>query len=418
MSNLVIRKSTLVIMILFSSVVFVEPVRKIFKPTIGMSYVTSFGTFLLILSLVLLFFTPVHLLKSKKRALGYFLPIFLFSVLTISHNLYFKTDFVTGYSVTVLTPLFVAFFLILMIDKNEVNEVLFKITKLFSIYLIINIIYWALFLRTKLDPSSGLSFARMGGTLAPTVLLGYTILLIFPLIFVFFKNSYKKFMIPVIILFVVAAFLTGSRGALWFILLELIIFLLLTKYKNKTLTIFSIILLAFVGLSLLLNKGIGFDRFFMLEHSSRTESWATGLYYWTNLDFIKQLLGTGFGTVYPYQEWVSNGSNVWYNYFYLNGRFSIVHPHNSYVWVLAELGVIGLLLFIQPIIRAGILIIRKCLTIGFSVDDLPFLLVFLNFILVNMLSSALIHTPSVALLWWFLLFLLIEKYKNVIGGKL
>jgi O-antigen ligase len=397
------NRITLIILFVFSSVFFTGPVRSMIPEKIFGDYITSFGFFLYLITLLTLPVSPLLFLKKRSYLNIYiYVSCFLFVIIQLTIDL-FNGDNMSSYPylITIICPIYIANLINVIIIKKESYLFMKGIVTFFILYLLVNIIYYALFLAPKLNISSGLSYPRMGGTLAPTVLLGYIIMFLFPVfIYIFEKEILRgnyKYWIS-IFLIIIASFLTGSRGSLWFVLLTLSIFLIKNIKRPKFIIILSIIILLL--LSYIFKADINYERFTNTDDHSRTSSWSAGITYWNNSDVQEKVFGYGLGTIYPYQSWIKQGSVSWDNSFFLGDKISVIHPHNSYIWILVEGGIIGLLFLIIPFILSfkSLISIKNNTLMSF------YLILTLIFLLLSgSLGSGLMHTPSFSILWWVVL---------------
>lgn len=146
-----------------------------------------------------------------------------------------------------------------------------------------------------------------------------------------------------------------------------------------------------------------FPRLLLFSNESRLATVVDNLGVFTTQPFLEQLLGSGIGMFYPYQLWLSNSSLACfhnYNHFFYNGVSLLVQPHNIFVYVLMESGVLGLALFTFTIIKA---ISGKKTTKGKTT------LVYKMFVITSFfllfVEATFFVEPGSASLWWFILML-------------
>lgn len=405
-------RALIVTLILMSPSLLVGPLRRPLTVNLENGVIPPFGTVLLILFLVT---SPILLaLWIRSCRIGRYRRILmvetLFIILAVAVDLSSSDGEPKSlpFLLTAIPPLYLAVALRAFTGAARVKRVWLQFIITLTVYLVVNIIVWAVYFAPQQGPSPGLSYRRMGGTLAPDVLLGYLITTTLPveLYFIDTRGGKPTFAdIATIFVLLLASFLTGSRGSLWFSLLSLMIWAVKGRRLSK---IAFLSVLALAALLVIRMSGVEIGRFAMAQDTSRTSSWQAALVYWSRLPLLDKIVGAGWGRVYPYYDWIRNGQPTWDNQFYLGEMISIVHPHNAFIWALVEGGIAGAILFFWPfwevvfacLIRsAG----SKSKSGRFSGQNLLLWVAIALLIAFNALSSALIHTPNVALIWWFLL---------------
>ena len=235
--------------------------------------------------------------------------------------------------------------------SDEEKLLLFRWSVLvFFVYLVVNGLYWLIFLDPLGNPSPRVPYRRMGGAQAAVVELGILV----PALCAFGLSlrprnrphrRYSKGLFILLSLFGVAATASRTGIALLSIVLGIIVFS--RNERSWSIRAFGIIILALGGW-LMASSVVGDYRYFAWEMSGggRVDSWSAAWSYWSSRDPLTAWLGTGWGRVYPYWEWVAAGKMTWdrLNWFDLSGRSSLVSPHNSLVWVLVEAGAAAALL--------------------------------------------------------------------------
>lgn len=407
--KIIIKKNIMVIYfvlgIIFSSAIITGLIRDLLTINLENSIIPPYTIVLSFLLIFIIPLYPIYLVNNKEFSgitIRSLLSVILFIFFTLIRAISIGFEKVLPFLFILIPPIVVALFLQLLIKNKILFKTLTIFLKFFSFYLIINIIVWAAFLVPKLGTVSGLSFPRMGGTLAPTVLLGYTISMLFPLILrLYGRKSLSKKTVFLILLYLFASFFTGSRGSLWLILLTLGLWII--KKGDNIKFILVIIPILIISIMFIISN-FEVERFLMFGDSSRTESWRVGIDYWQSSSLFNKFFGSGLGNIYPHQEWLLNGSQTWNNTFILGNQYSIVHPHNAFVWILVEAGLIGLILFFWPLWEIIVLIIISLLNEMEIKNNEEILLTITIFLLATILSSGIIHTPNVAVIWWFILF--------------
>lgn len=227
--------------------------------------------------------------------------------------------------------------------STQERQILFRwVILAFFVYLTVNLAYWVLVLNPLENPSPGMPFKRMGGSLASVVHLGVLI----PAFCAFGlalserdrMSRLKPIMVCVSLLALIA---TGSRSGLCLVVVLLVMVIFSDSAKSvKALSGLVIGATLVVALS-----GTMSDyRYFSWNWSGggRTDSWRAALSYWIGLGPSELLFGSGWGQVYPYWSWLSEGAQTWdgLNSFLLGSRPSLVSPHNSLVWIMVEGGLL------------------------------------------------------------------------------
>ena len=241
-----------------------------------------------------------------------------------------------------------AAFFFASIPETDYHLVIRRICLVFCLYLIVSLIYWFFWLDGLSGSTQGLSYSRMGSSLFRVVYLGAII----PAVFIAFflieggvgKSGHEKSQIWVVIFFLTISTLgviaTGSRTGL-FLLLPFIWFAF-TSIRSWQIRLASrfVFLIAIILAAVILIPTLQQTRFSSLSGVGRIESLAAGLNYFSNGSAMQILFGSGFGQIYPYWTWLSEGAISWddLNFFTLGGKSSLVSPHNSMIWILVEGG--------------------------------------------------------------------------------
>jgi len=186
---------------------------------------------------------------------------------------------------------------------------------------------------------------------------GVVLAVCFAFVISFMKRGFFKKTLSCVV--VAALFLTLSRGSIYAFCTAIILLLLLSIIRGITirgvvfnpltvslfffiLAVALIIVVAISGMdsklidSISMGISIGGSAF---QHgfNARTELWMEGIQFWKVQNFLSQLFGVGFRNsvaVNAYGQWSDS--------------------HNIYVEVLGDFGVIGLALFVVPMIAAVI----------------------------------------------------------------
>lgn len=222
----------------------------------------------------------------------------------------------------------------------------------------------------------------------PSALAGYLIMIL-PLSLAYLFHEKKRglhiFSLKNILLsfsglfIVIALILTKSAGAFLSIFLSLLIFMILSRLINeKTFLVLSILLLAFMSISIL--------RSFKAEYfTSSVFSIQNRLIFWRNtlLVILKHpFRGTGLG-----------------NLPFVGSKFA----HNSYLQIWAEMGILGIVAFLGFIYKSLKAIQPKKL----ATDKLYASLVIASFgFLIHNFIDFSFFLPEVSIFWWIIIGLL------------
>jgi O-antigen ligase len=152
-------------------------------------------------------------------------------------------------------------------------------------------------------------------------------------------SSYAKYHAVIMPVFIVGLMLTQSRSAVISFVIGAL-YLLIKNYKNKVILIYlCLMILAFVSVGILFPDElikIILEREFSVESNNRTEIYKVI----ENMDIIRFLTGYGIG---QYSESITNGliaSQIGINI------EDFRNPHNSYLLIFYESGLIGILLYL------------------------------------------------------------------------
>lgn len=133
--------------------------------------------------------------------------------------------------------------------------------------------------------------------------------------------------------------------------------LVLYRFFPRRNAAFSLLCILGTAIVVLLFDPVGYisqTRMGMLD-STRFETWRSAVAALLEGGLLSQLLGYGFGAVFPYVEWSSAYANgeiargitdgAW-NQFAFHSHVMLVQPHNTFVYFLLEIGIVGALLFL------------------------------------------------------------------------
>lgn len=244
---------------------------------------------------------------------------------------------------------------------------------------------------------------RLTSSAGGPVTFGYTIALIVALC-VSNKNIFRKaeYVASLCVLFF-AILLTQDRGAL--IVIVLCVLYLMKKASGKRMLIPAILIL-FIFL-LFIWHGIQnselvsrFTDSNVLE-DARVSTFTSAISaYFSDWQYI--LFGHGYNGFFPYQDWLLNTSaedvytNKDFNVMVYNGRYMLVQPHNSFIYMLMEMGLVGVALFIY-------MIHNLLVKVGKNIKSEMKLIIF-SFVCVSCLESTIFLEPGIACIFWLIVF--------------
>lgn len=290
------------------------------------------------------------------------------------------------------------------VSKSNLTLVLKYSIVWFTLYLSVVVVYYIFVHHLFLDQTVRMN-PRGGGA----VIFGYTIALFF-ILAVIYKNEFK--IVPyylILVILTIGSLGTASRGSVWLVVLFWIANFIFKKLNRNRIIIFIFLVPIFVYLctldfsSLETTTFTGFARLFNIHSFRRMTSTTNVLDVFGEMPFIRKIFGMGPGGFFPYQEWTMSIDDVENNMFNYMGYSILVQPHNSFLYILMEYGLIGfanlVLIFIGGIKRV------------FS-DKSPrwiYKLIFVGSIIVlNCLDSVFFVQPGTAFTFWFLLLLVLD----------
>ncbi|MCF6460860.1 O-antigen ligase family protein [Clostridium sp. Cult3] len=301
-------------------------------------------------------------------------------------------------------PFYFAFFVLYVINRLnvDISKIHLNAIYFFTIYLILNIFinisrYEYVFGNIKLGARNRL-ISPGGGP----VILGYTIAIMFSL-FLFYQHKIKKQRFTVMFfIMLMASFFTGSRGSMWMITFLVILYLIDKRKLGIVGLIIVLISFLYVNPIEFLNEKV--PRFFNLTDESRISTVLNTIDIFSKQSTFGLLFGKGLGVFFPYQDWFLS-KTPGMNYFIYEGNVLLVQPHNSYIYLLIETGIFGLILFVYPLYKAFRILpkAKDIMNWKYAVCTI-FLIVFLN-----CFDSVFVIAPGSAALWW-LIILSLSKY--------
>ena len=258
--------------------------------------------------------------------------LFLFATISLLYvSNYRKASNELGSLLEIFVPFFTTFYIVKR--KKEINK--FMLFSLFSGSVIIAV--YAFYEYFILD------LRRVGSLTGNANILGVYMLFVLSFIFTtLIYNSNRKIKITMVILFIInfaALLFSGSRAA-FFGVIASFLFIIINQ-RNK---IYFILLIILLIIPLFLPFNI-YDRLYDSFQSLLSGTGDQRIYIWKNaLDMfrLRPLTGVGIGQ-YPIYYKIYEGAPVKYRIF--------THAHNIYLHILAELGLIGLCIFLWLIYK-------------------------------------------------------------------
>jgi len=288
----------------------------------------------------LIFMLTGGILLARKEGLNVFnnyinRPVLIY-ILYATLSLFYVSSFYKAISglggiLEVFIPFFTTFYIVKR--KKEINK--FMLFSLFSGSVIIAV--YAFYEYFILD------LRRVGSLTGNANILGVYMLFVLSFIFTtLIYNSNRKIKITMVILFIInfaALLFSGSRAA-FFGVIASFLFIIINQ-RNK---IYFILLIILLIIPLFLPFNI-YDRLYDSFQSLLSGTGDQRIYIWKNaLDMfrLRPLTGVGIGQ-YPIYYKIYEGAPVKYRIF--------THAHNIYLHILAELGLIGLCIFLWLIYK-------------------------------------------------------------------
>lgn len=365
------------------------------------AYFRSMLLFLICGTFMLLFYTNVRKKKGVKKLkvlkwhnwlFWYLLVIALlhlnFGTKNISVMLWFFLPMIFGYS------------FVYMCRKVQVNIPLLMTTmiKYFAVYVVISLVYNFLFY--GLFRRANVRMTTPGGG---SVIFAYTTAFVFALTLAYkdyFKN--KDYLI-VMALFTVGAIACGSRGGMWPILGMWFYYYAFSEITLKRIVITFAGILGVIILNPIKMMQVYFPHLFLKTNHARGMSSSNLLTLFWDSPMIEKLFGHGPGEFFPYQEWIMDVSYgrkySWDNYVLVDGLQVLVQPHNSYIYMLYEYGVVAVFMLALFLI-VNIFVSwksEKQRNKFFMILPVPV------FAFVNCFDSILFVQPGAAAIMWMLL---------------
>lgn len=419
MNIMKVANSTKKMVTLFFSLFFLIPYAETNAIRETLTYVHPTGVGLLpsviVLTLIMATLTlPLFIVSlgvsrsyaSQRYMRRCFIAMSLFSILMLIRVFFTATPIKMLYQlVWVVIPFYFAIYLVSIINRLDldIERIHSNGLTVFTFYLIFNILvnitrYGYSFGNS--DPGARSRLISPGGG---PVILGYTIAIMLALL-LFYQSEFKngRFVFSFAVM-VITSFLTGSRGSMWPVVFLVILFLVDRRIIIRVGLVMILIGIFFINPLEFLREKL--PRFFNLLDVSRLTTASSIFEIFSFQLLFEMFFGKGLGTFFPYQEWLlaRMGSYGYVPNVFAYHSFSLlVQPHNSYIYLLIETGIIGTVLFCYPIFHS-----IKCALIEFSGKQSATykykVLAVILIAVLNLFDAVFIVAPGSATLWWFVL---------------
>lgn len=250
-----------------------------------------------------------------------------------------------------------------------------------------------------------------------SVIFGYTLAIFVALLYMekcLFTIKCKNI---ILCIYAITIFASGSRGAMYPAIMIVLGNFLLNMKTRKGMFRFIFIVSGLLLSAVFFNpinvlQGM-FPRLFQYNEIGSRSISAVGVFnIFNKSDLIYKLIGYGLGMFFPYQEWVycttRTSGYTQGNLITRMGEVILVQPHNTWQYILIELGIVGVLLFT--------LIFFKYLRTAINMKNAPYIVLLITTIFVNMFDSIFFVEPGTAGTIWIILLLAeaqVARQKNL-----
>lgn len=399
-----------IILILFSLISFFEIniVRKIFTFNVGV-YVLPIVWVMVILIVILFIYLKIKgltFLKAPKYIKNIIITTIILIIISVAKIL-LMNDVMTGFVhmayfyLPIVYALILSF--ILINEDKDNNKTILTFIYFFSVYVVLNIIInISVYDYSFFDINSSDSDRLISPGGGP-VIFGYSIALVYALLFFIRRTiSIRKYIIIATIL-IIGSFFTKSRGSMWVVVVITFVSMITNKNMKMNVIIFSIAVVLVPILYLLIQEYV--PRFFIFGDNSRANTLTNSLQIFLNYNAGEILTGKGLGQLFQYNQYAESRSWGWVpNVFIYQGYQLLVQPHNTWLYILMEMGILGtiillFLIFAIPLYKND----RK-----YKIELFIFIA---TFIFLNMFDSILMIEPGSAAMWWFILIMVVTSFE-------
>lgn len=258
----------------------------------------------------------------------------------------------------------------------------------------------------------GSSIRLGGGSGSGGLLFSYTVAIVFGLLILRKKHipAVKRILLAGI--YFLFAILSGSRGAIFIILFELVLyFFSYKKTYQRIMMVSAAFFFAVIGNPMEYIYQIA-PRLLELSDNKRAQTISSTLNVFSQQGILRDLFGNGLGQFFPYQEWLGSinslyGTIHFKNIISINGELFLVQPHNTYIHLLLEIGIIGLAVFMIILF----LMMKFLLNTHVGECRRNLLIIFFIICAFNCLDAVFSMAPGIASIWWILT-LIVIGYKD------
>lgn len=419
-----IFKNWIIIILLLLPIFIID----FFKPLLLKS-VVIFGNnkytpvliFTFILVLLYYFFSDKR--KNKSIVNNQLKILLLFTLYLLSHKFIGLTNNHWVRVIEIILPILTSLIMlkIIIINPKNVKWFINVILLLFFIYTMLFIFHWYFKTRHAFDIDPTLGFARFRTAYTGSVTFGQLLATI-PLVFVLSikRNNFLTHFIVILFCFILI-YITGTRSAVWALLIALIIILLL-NIKSSIRLVSSMAFLISILIFLISITNVKYDRF-VTKSNSRQLSQIEAIN--SSLSSVESIfVGKGLSNFFPYERYYKSSQSSEFNdrsvenIFYYENKEILVEPHSTFVWIFVETGLIGLILFFALLLRP----IKVSLVVLKNIKIFDNYLIGLSLFcvitcLTNFMGSFLINEPYVSVLCWFLFFITESYYFEVFKNE-
>lgn len=250
---------------------------------------------------------------------------------------------------------------------------------------------------------------RMRATGGGAVIFGYTIVVMFALLITVRERVKPLLFYIILVVYTLTAVATGTRASIWPTIFLWFCVFFFDRWSAKKLVLLLAMVPALMVLMLIDIPGLisggsaNIARLVSFEDLSRINTASNSMRVFCRFPVLEMLFGKGLGNLFPYQYWSLLVQARIYNTFTYDGFQLLVQPHNSYIYMLLENGLVGLILMITIFVK-----IVKIIRLSNTNKYKQRILVVLAIVFVNFFDSIFFVQPGVAGNFWLILFALYD----------
>lgn len=384
---------------LLISIVFIIPYTETFIGGTWAIGENAVGRTIIVVEFIIIAACILRNILKGVRIFNFELEVLFFCYYTVL-VLFFATD-VKAHNISVAmwmtVPVLCAYAVKkLILDEGlDFGRIIYYGVYVFSAYSVLLVTYNILFL--GLLGSGNRITALAGGP----VVYGYTLAVYFALVITnkeLFNNTEIIFFK---VLFSVIALMSGSRGSFWPIIMLWLFDYFCRKISYRKLLVAVGLIFVIMIINPIEIVSHVMPRLLSNTDSSRINSAIGTFSIFTALEPSQIIIGFGPGDFFPYQAWVNrnvvagtSAGNM--NNFFYDGIMMLVQPHNSFIYYIMELGIIGLFTVLFILVKNVHLMnpenrVNRIVLIGVIT-------------LANLLDSIFIVEPGVSFVMWLIVF--------------